>query len=62
MSEDKETKSSDFATTCNTVTGYSESIVLVGSLDHEIEEEATEYKYLVIFMAVFLMTMELALM
>ena len=51
-------ETSDFTTT--TVKNYSETIVI--DLDHEIQEETQEYKYLVIFIAVLLIIMELALM
>ena len=51
-------ESSDFTTT--TVKNYSETIVI--DLDHEIQEETQEYKYLVIFIALLLLIMELALM
>ena len=56
--QDLKPESSDFTTT--TVKNYSETIVI--DLDHEIQEETQEYKYLVIFIAVLLMIMELALM
>ena len=56
--QDLKPETSDFTTT--TVKKYSETIVI--DLDHEIQEEAQEYKYLVIFIAVLLMIMELALM
>ena len=56
--QDFNPKSSDFTTT--TVKNYSETIVI--DLDHEIQEETQEYKYLVIFIAVLLIIMELALM
>ena len=58
IEQDLKPESSDF--TSSTVKNYSETIVI--DLDHEIQEETQEYKYLVIFIAVLLMIMELALM